>query len=106
MGKVRDLFGESFGRLTVIGGHEVREDRYAWWPCRCACGRKLPVRGTRLTSGRQVSCGCARADPDVRRAARWAVSPKRRQAIASLGALATNRIRGAKRKSSGRRSSR
>jgi hypothetical protein len=58
----------------------------------CDCGAKLTVRGTKLTgknqNNKQVSCGCAKADEHVRRAARWKVPAKRRREIARKGARA------------------
>jgi hypothetical protein len=44
--------------------------RKAYWPCVCDCGRKKRVRGAHLLTGSVVSCGCWRADGEVRKAAR------------------------------------
>ena len=87
MGTVRDLKGQRFERLRVLKEAGVK-DGYMTWLCRCDCGNRCTVRGTWLTQGRTVSCGCYRADPAIRRAARLQVSARRRKQIARLGAQA------------------
>lgn len=57
--------GNTYGRLTVIGeapkrGHE------RWWTVRCECGTVKEVRGVRLRNGNTVSCGCKRAEGQVK----------------------------------------
>ena len=59
---VRDLKGQTFGRLTVLrrvkdhvtsgGKHMVR------WLCRCECGNICHVLSSNLKSGITKSCGC------------------------------------------------
>src|SRR6266571_6205278 len=45
-----DLSGRKFGRLTVLGFHEVRnKDLYWWCTCECTPGVRLSVRGKRMT---------------------------------------------------------
>lgn len=60
MGKVKDLTGQKFGRLTVkCRGPNNKSGNAQWW-CECECGNselKLVV-GTRLTNGETKSCGC------------------------------------------------
>jgi len=74
MGKIKDLRGQRFGRLTVPkGAKPVMRHGHAYWPVICDCSLQLcpsPVRGTRLQNGNTVSCGCQRADPEVRSEAR------------------------------------
>lgn len=88
--QMNDLRGKRFGRLSVrhfagiYGGH-------AYWCCLCDCGQAIKVRGSKLACGRQVSCGCARADADVRKTARCKVDPELRKAIAAKGAKAKER---------------
>lgn len=84
---IEDLTGQKFGRLTVRELHGS-EGGHASWTCDCECGKETQVRGTRLRSGRIVSCGCWRADPAVRRAAMLRVPAKRRKQIAQLGKAA------------------
>lgn len=68
MAAPKDLTGQHFGRLTVLGldpepyrspaGKTTRR-----WRCRCDCGKELSVLTNALTgkSGTR-SCGCARAE--------------------------------------------
>lgn len=59
---VNDLTGQRFGMLTVIGrapDHvSANGKRRTYWLCACDCGTEKAVRGTHLTSGAIVSCGC------------------------------------------------
>lgn len=61
MGKVKDMTGQVFGRITVI-----RQDGYiakqAAWLCRCLCGQEWRVRGNSLRNGDTKSCSCATRD--------------------------------------------
>jgi hypothetical protein len=83
-----DLTGLRFGRLVVKEFHEVRGKGY-WW-CVCDCNPKewVSVRVDKLKTGRTVSCGCFRADPQVRQAARWETPAERRKEIAAMGVAA------------------
>lgn len=59
---MRDLVGQKFGRLTVVGlfGKYRREYR---WRCECSCGTKdLIVLAGNLRSGHSRSCGCLQRD--------------------------------------------
>ncbi len=88
---VNDLRGRRFNRLRVPRNAEPEiRNRHAYWPCVCQCPKKtrLSVRGTSLVKGRIVSCGCWRADHDVRQGARMRVPVKRRIEIAAAGGAA------------------
>jgi hypothetical protein len=52
------------GRLKVREFERTKHPAY--WLCECDCGATKLVRSDHLTSGRMVSCGCRRADSDVR----------------------------------------
>lgn len=52
-----DLFGQKFGRLTVLK-YEGAKNRRALWLCQCRCGKKVVVSGKDLRSGKTKSCGC------------------------------------------------
>ena len=52
-----DLFGQRFGKLTVIRPAENAGNRTAWL-CRCDCGRETVVTTQRLRDGHRTSCGC------------------------------------------------
>ena len=61
MSNFKDLTGEHFGRLTVLGLDEERSKitgRKYWW-CLCNCGNSTPlsIRGDALGK-RTFSCGC------------------------------------------------
>ena len=64
----RDLTGQHFGRLIVIGlsgfaeyKKRGRTYRVSEWRCRCDCGSiKQRIGKTALMSGRTQSCGCLR----------------------------------------------
>ncbi len=85
---MKSLVGRRFGRLkvTAFAGFGRGVSR-PFWCCLCDCGNTCRVEG-RLLLGtkdrakhRQVSCGCARADPEVRREARMKVPAAKRAAI-------------------------
>ena len=57
--KVKDLTGEEFGRLTVLGRSDNIGIR-VMWDCRCHCGEDVCVSGGNLRSGNSQSCGCLR----------------------------------------------
>lgn len=52
-----DLSGKRFGRLTVISRAE-RQEKHIMWLCKCDCGTEKRIRGSHLTGGKIVSCGC------------------------------------------------
>lgn len=55
----KDLTNKTFGKLVVLEpfkDHTPGKPRY--WLCRCECGNKKLIRGTNLTSGQTISCGC------------------------------------------------
>ena len=58
---VKNLLGQTFGRLIVIEYIGVQK-RNAMWKCRCDCGNKVIVRGTSLTRNNTQSCGCLQRD--------------------------------------------
>lgn len=59
-----DLTGKTFGRWKVI---EVSDpppnvtsgQGKSYWLCKCVCGYKGIVMGTKLRCGRSKSCGCS-----------------------------------------------
>jgi hypothetical protein len=64
---IKDLTGQRFGRLVVLGldkskgGNPNRPGSY--WFCRCDCGNELTVRGNSLKIGDTKSCGCLLKQP-------------------------------------------
>lgn len=57
MCKYRDLTGQKFGRLLVIGNRQFKNSRVTW-DCICDCGTFRTVRDESLINGITVSCGC------------------------------------------------
>jgi hypothetical protein len=53
----RDLTGRRFQRLKVIGFAGMRNQR-SHWACRCDCGNRTIVDGSKLKFGSTTSCGC------------------------------------------------
>lgn len=62
MGKLKDLTGQRFGRLTVIGRAGKANDGHIRWKCRCDCGNECEVIGKDLRRGHTQSCGCLHKD--------------------------------------------
>jgi len=63
MGSLRDLTGQTFGRLTVLTRGENSPAGQARWNCVCACGTVVPNRASiHLLSGHTKSCGCLNAE--------------------------------------------
>jgi len=59
MGKLIDLAGKKFGRLTVIERAEsYKNNNQPTWLCRCECGTEKIIRGDHLKNGKTKSCGC------------------------------------------------
>ena len=59
IGKIIDLTGQVFNRLTVICRVNQRSsDGSVKWLCRCSCGNETIVRADSLKSGNTQSCGC------------------------------------------------
>lgn len=57
MGKLIDLTGQRFGKLTVIERAGTK-NKHVTWRCICDCGKETIVKGNSLTSGLTRSCGC------------------------------------------------
>lgn len=57
----KDLAGQRFGRLTVLGiaaPPAGRKRTVYQWRCRCDCGTETIVSVNALTTGNTQSCGC------------------------------------------------
>lgn len=61
MGRLIDLTGKKFGRLTVIGRSPVA-GKNPKWDCICECGNEVRVRGDHMKAGNTTSCGCFRRE--------------------------------------------
>ncbi len=101
-GRINDLRGKRFGRLTVKHFAGIRWN-HAHWCCLCDClptcrncqgrGCTTNPQGTDLVKGRALSCGCSRTDSEVRRNAALRVPVGVRKARAQAAA---NKCRGVK----------
>lgn len=62
MGKIIDITGQCFGRLTVLGisGKDKRGEII--WHCVCECGNTKDVLSSNLRKGLTQSCGCLRKE--------------------------------------------
>ena len=61
MGKIKDITGQRFGRLTAIKMVGYKEGKYgnsAVWLCHCDCGNDVEIDGRDLRSKHTKSCGC------------------------------------------------
>ena len=54
MGKLIDLTGQRFGKLTVIARDGSDKNNKATWLCRCDCGKETVVRGSDLRQEKYV----------------------------------------------------
>jgi hypothetical protein len=86
--RVKSLIGCRFGRLVVRYYAGADKHGKSMWCCLCDCGAVCRVPGGRLlgNTGKdrghgQKSCGCERADPGIRKAARLTMPAKRRKEI-------------------------
>jgi len=61
MGKLINMLGTKYGRLTIVSRAKNTETR-AVWNCICDCGNTLSVQGKKLRSGHTKSCGCIRKE--------------------------------------------
>jgi len=57
MGKILELNGQKFGRLTVLKMAGIKNS-HAIWECKCDCGGTVSAVGSGLRIGETRSCGC------------------------------------------------
>ncbi len=75
----KDLSGQIFGKLTVLGRAPV-SGRRASWECQCQCGSVKVIAGYSLRGGLTKSCGCLRHESPGRPGC-----PVRREYLAEYG---------------------
>lgn len=77
---VKDLTGQIFGRLTVIG-RAPRPSHWkntrAFWQCLCECGNNVALSSHDIRSGHIASCGCLSRDIKTTHGYRPAGPPSR-----------------------------
>ncbi|HSX68461.1 hypothetical protein [Nocardioides sp.] len=79
-GKRKDLTGQVFGRLTVMGEAPMRNAK-RYWLCECECGNLTEARQDNLLRWRTEGCGCqkgrgGRGVPRNRKPAKWSAGAK------------------------------
>ena len=57
-----EMIGSKFGRLTVLSEEGKDKHGKILYKCECECGNTTIVHGTRLRTGRVLSCGCYRLE--------------------------------------------
>ena len=64
LGKVSDISGQRFGRLTVVSLLPRNEwkGKNATWLCKCDCGAEYRATGKDMKSGGVKSCGCLHSE--------------------------------------------
>ena len=68
MGKVSDLTGNRYGKLTVVkrGPDRYGKSRkFITWECACDCGNFVTVDANNLRTGNTTSCGCTERAIDI-----------------------------------------
>lgn len=58
MSKLIDLKGVRFSHLVVIKRAGADKQGHVMWLCQCDCGNQKVVKGHKLLSGENKSCGC------------------------------------------------
>ena len=61
MGKIADMVGKKFGKLTVVEMSD-KDGVYYRYLCKCDCGNTKVLKGASLRSGLTKSCGCIRSE--------------------------------------------
>ena len=57
-GKLIDITGNKYGRLTVVKYSHMGNHGNSFWDCICDCGDVKKIGRGNLTSGQTKSCGC------------------------------------------------
>jgi hypothetical protein len=67
---VKDITGQTFGRLTALYPTEERRNEKIMWRCRCIEGNEIEVATADLIKGHTQSCGCLQRELTAQRAHR------------------------------------
>ncbi len=62
--KREDLYGMTFGKLTVLSFDGYNDFGTPIWKCKCQCGKYNNVLSVNLYNGTTISCGCAGPQPN------------------------------------------
>ena len=60
--KIKDLTGQTFGRLTVLEFAGINNQGGSMWRCKCSCGNECILSGHSMVTGHTRSCGCLNKD--------------------------------------------
>lgn len=63
--KFRDITGQQYGRLTVLG-YAGRIKKKQYWYCECTCGNFSRCGASNLKSGESLSCGCYNREQTIK----------------------------------------
>lgn len=77
MGKIIEMIGNKYGRLTVIERASVGKSGAVKWKCKCDCGNIVIVNGSFLRNGHTSSCSCLQKDIAARTAKKMGMENKR-----------------------------
>lgn len=58
MGRVLDITGEKYGKLTAVEFYTRDKHNKRVWVCLCDCGKQVNIALDSLRSGKTRSCGC------------------------------------------------
>lgn len=67
MGRLIDITGKKFGRLTVIKRLHVNKNKFIVWECKCDCGKTIHQLSYPLRQGEVKSCGCLNTEMRLER---------------------------------------
>jgi hypothetical protein len=79
MGKLIDLTGQRFGKLTALKRDENPHKGNARWLCQCDCGGISATRSNKLISGHTKSCGCLQRENTTKRNLKHGQSRRRKE---------------------------
>ena len=73
MNKRIDLSGNRYGKIVVLNYSHTHNGKEAMYTCKCDCGTEKVIRGSHLSQGKIVSCGCHRKEKmdECREARKW-----------------------------------
>jgi len=54
----KDITGQKFSRLSVLGFGGIDKSNHSMWICKCECGNEITTSLSNLISGHTTSCGC------------------------------------------------
>lgn len=60
--KNKDITGHRYNKLEVLKYHSKDKYNRSLYECKCDCGTIAILHGSRVSSGKTTSCGCARAN--------------------------------------------